>query len=68
MKGTPEVLEKTDPSKWILFQSDRMVRAVGIEFMKTQNPKELCGMCCSRKSFVVLRRNCYCPRIAPAFL
>ena len=31
MKGTPEVLEKTDPSKWILFQSDRMVRGVGIE-------------------------------------
>src|SRR5258707_825988 len=24
-------------------------------------------MCCSRKSFVVRRRNCYCPRIAPSF-
>jgi hypothetical protein len=44
-----------------------LVGAVGIEFMKAQNPKELRGMCCSRKSFVVLSRNCNCPRIAPAF-
>jgi len=45
-----------------------LVGAVGIEFIKAQNPKELCGMRCSRKSFVVLSRNYYCPRIAPAFL
>jgi hypothetical protein len=56
-----------DLSKHMLFQSVRLVGAVGIEFIKAQNPKELCGMCCSRKSFVVLRRNCNCPRIAPAF-
>jgi integrase len=30
-----------------------LVGAVGIEFIKAQNPKERCGMCCSRKSFVV---------------
>src|ERR1700730_567839 len=42
-----------------------LVGAVGIEFIKAQNLKELCGMCCSRKSFVVLSRNYYCPRIAP---
>jgi len=41
---------------------------VGIEFIKAQNLKELCGMCCSGKSFVVLGRNYCCPRIAPAFL
>jgi hypothetical protein len=28
-----------------------LVGAVGIEFIKAQNLKELCGMCCSRKSF-----------------
>jgi hypothetical protein len=46
----------------------RLVGAVGIEFIKAQNLKELCGMCCSRKLFVVLGRNYCCPRIAPAFL
>ncbi len=30
-KGTPEVHEKTGASKWILFQSVRLVGAVGIE-------------------------------------
>ena len=44
-----------------------LVGAVGIEFIKAQNLKELCGMYCSRKSFVVLGRNYSCPRIAPAF-
>src|SRR6266581_6235149 len=50
-----------------LFTKEMLVGAVGIEFIKAQNLKELCGMCCSRKSFVVLGRNCCCPRIAPAF-
>jgi hypothetical protein len=45
-----------------------LVGAVGIEFIKAQNPKELGGMCRSRKSFVVLGWNYCCPRIAPAFL
>jgi hypothetical protein len=45
-----------------------LVGAVGIEFIKPQNRKELCGMCCSRKSLAVLGRNYCCPRIAPAFL
>ncbi len=40
---------------------------MGIEFIKAQNLKELCGMCCSRKSFVVLGWNYCSPRIAPAF-
>jgi len=44
-----------------------LVGAVGIEFIKPQNLKELCGTRCSRKSFVVLGQNCNCPRIAPAF-
>jgi len=44
-----------------------LVGAVGIEFIKAQNLKELCGLCCNRKSFVVLGRNYCCPRIAPAF-
>jgi len=44
-----------------------MVGAVGIEFIKARNLKELRGTSCSRKSFVVLGRNCICPRIAPAF-
>jgi hypothetical protein len=49
------------------FMKEMLVGAVGIEFIKEQNQKELCGMCCSRKSFVVLGWN-YCgPRIAPAF-
>ena len=30
-KGTPEVHEKMDLTKWILFQSVRLVGAVGIE-------------------------------------
>jgi hypothetical protein len=43
----PVILLSVHPSgRW-------MVGAVGIEFIKAQNPKELCGMCCSRKSFVV---------------
>ena len=46
----------------------KLVGAVGIEFIKPQNRKELCGTCRSHKSFVVLGRNCNCPRIAPAFL
>jgi hypothetical protein len=41
----------------------RLVGAVGIEFIKAQNPKELCGTCCSCKSFAVCRRNCYCPLV-----
>jgi hypothetical protein len=45
-----------------------LVGAVGIEFIKAQNLKELCGRYCSRKSFVVLSGNYCCPRIAPAFL
>jgi len=45
-----------------------LVGAVGIEFIKAQNLKELCGMYCSCKSFVVLSRNYCCPRIAPALL
>ena len=44
-----------------------LVGAVGIEFIKAQNPKELCGMCCSRKSFVVLSSELLlppdCPRV-----
>src|SRR6266852_6379425 len=40
-----------------------LVGAVGIEFIKAQNLKELYGMCCSRKSFVVLSRNYCCPRV-----
>jgi hypothetical protein len=51
----------------LLFMKEMLVGAVGIEFIKAQNLKELCGTCCSRKSFVVLGRNYYCPRIAPAF-
>jgi hypothetical protein len=65
---TREVHAKTDLTKRMLFQSVRLVGAVGIEFIKAQNLKELCGMCCSRMSFVVLSRNYCCPRIAPAFL
>jgi hypothetical protein len=52
----------------LLFMKEMLVGAVGIEFIKAQNLKEPCGMCCSRKSFVVLSRNYCCPRIAPAFL
>jgi hypothetical protein len=52
----------------LLFMKEMLVGAVGIEFIKAQNLKELCGMCCSHKPFVVLSRNYYCPRIAPAFL
>ncbi len=44
-----------------------MVGTVGIEFIKAQNLKELCGMCCSRKSFVVLSRNYCCPGLPPCF-
>ena len=44
----------------------RLVGAVGVEFMKTQNPKEFSGIRRTRKSFVVCVRNCCCPRIAPA--
>ena len=57
-----------DPNKCMLVQSVRLVGAVGIEFIKAQSLKELCGMCCSRKSFVVLGWDYCCPRIAPAFL
>jgi hypothetical protein len=42
-----------------------LVGAVGIELIKPQNQKELCGMFCSCKSFVVYNRNSYCPLIAP---
>ena len=48
-------------------QSLRLVGAVGIEFSKPRNRKELCGSRCNRKSFVVYTRNCRCPRIAPSF-
>src|SRR6266481_88537 len=44
-----------------------LVGAVGIEFIKAQNLKELCGMCCSRKSFVVLGWNYCCPGLPPRF-
>jgi len=48
-----------------LFRKEILVGAVGIEIIKSQNLQELCGMSCTRKSFVVYRRNCGCPRIAP---
>ena len=35
-----------------------LVEAVGIEIIKSQNPKELCGIGCIRMSFIALGRNC----------
>jgi hypothetical protein len=42
-----------------------LVGAVGIEFSKPRNLKELCGLPWRPKSFVVYTWNCRCPRIAP---
>jgi hypothetical protein len=44
---------------------NKLVGAVGIEFSKSRNLKELCGLPWRPKSFVVYTRNCRCPRIAP---
>jgi len=47
-----------DDGKPFTFQN-LLVGAVGIEFIKAQNLKELCGMCCSRTG--IPRRG---PRLA----
>jgi hypothetical protein len=44
---------RLDKSLSCCWEKGWLVGAVGIEFIKAQNPKELCGMCGSRKSFVV---------------
>jgi hypothetical protein len=53
-KGTPEVHGKMDLSKHMLFQSVRLVGAVGIENTTERNFKELEGMLGNAK---VLKRN-----------